>query len=198
MRARNDEPVGLKQRQARRANHQERDTLGEVWLSNAGLIVSAAALGGCLSDPHRPEQQSGYRASAVRFDPANGDYLSQPGFNGAPTDSQKGMFSMWLRFEGDDGHAQRILDANEIGLDEGIIVRTADNHIEFNLNQCSGLSPLTMDTAGVYTVASGWIHLMASWDLGQSIFQLYVNGQPDLAGHPALTSFSICYNVQNL
>jgi hypothetical protein len=162
--------------------------------ANAGLIVAAAALGGCLGDPPRP-----YHASAVRFDSTEGDYLSQPSLEGAK-DSNSGTFSVWVRFEGSgDGQSQPIIDAAVLGFPEDSgITRTADNHFTLTLWGCGVLGvAVQANTANVYTTADGWIHVMASWDIGHRIVQLYVNGQLDLALNPTINNYNICYNGPN-
>jgi len=186
-------------------------------LARAIVAAALALLAGCsaLLDLHDPEHQptadgrvvdspmaidspmvdtppGGYHAAAVRFDPVSGDYMSQAGLLGAPTSSQVGTFSVWLHFNGDDGSAQTIAAAMEIA--NGGITRNSSNKIVFTLFQCNGAPLLGMETRDAYTSTSGWIHLLAAWDLPNNKGQIYVNGTLETA-NLSVHSGSICYNA---
>lgn len=135
---------------------------------------------------------AGYHATAVRFDPAGGDYLTTGALAGAAT-SGKGTFSVWLHFNGGDGSSQIIAGAQILAA--GGIVRNANNKIQFQLNGCNGALLLDVETAHTYTSTSGWIHVLASWDLVAGKAQLYVNGASDLEPGGTIANGSICYTA---
>jgi hypothetical protein len=149
----------------------------------ASLVLLFAT--GCLSDPPFP-----YQATAVHFD--GSDYLMQPGLMYAPTDSQVGVTSVWLRFEEGDAQEQTILSVNGYPT----FSRGTDNKLALAVGGCAnGLFSVT--TQGTYTMASGWIHVMAAWDLGNGTLQFYVNDKPDLAIVYGPNSGPICYYSSN-
>lgn len=181
------------------------------------LVVALPVLGGCtallgLNTPERAAQPDsgmdspvtidspmidappgGYHAAAVRFEPAGGDYMSRAGLLGAPSASQVGTFSVWLHFNGGDGSAQTIAAASVVLA--GGVTRNANNKLQFVFYQCNGSPVLDMQTAHAYTSASGWIHVLAAWDLQHNKAQIYVNGMLDTASNPGISSGSICYNA---
>jgi hypothetical protein len=142
--------------------------------------------------PRSDAPLGGYHATAVRFDPAGGDYLTTAALAGATT-SDKGTFSVWLHFNGHDGSSQILAGAQIIA--SGGIVRNANNKIQFQLNACNGAFLLDVQSAHTYTSASGWIHVLASWDLAANKAQLYINGSSDLAPGGTLTDGAICYTA---
>jgi hypothetical protein len=123
------------------------------------------------------------------------------GLTGAPTNTRKGTFSFWIKFEGGDGQQQNIGAATMvIGMGLGLsggVTRLANGHIRFQFNQCLIVAPnLVMDTKGVYN-AGGWHHVAAAWDL-DGLQQIYVDGKDDLDPASVQTAGgAICYNADN-
>lgn len=142
--------------------------------------------------PRSDTSPVGYHATAVRFDPAGGDFLTTGTLAGS-TGSGQGTFSVWLHFNGGDGSAQMIAAAQVVA--SGGIVRNANNKLQFQLDACTGALLLDVVSAHPYTTTSGWIHVLASWDLAANKVQLYVNGVPDLAPGGTITNGAICYNA---
>lgn len=134
----------------------------------------------------------GYHATAVRFDLTGGDYLTTGAFAGSTT-SPTGTFSVWLHFNGSDGTSQTITTGQFVV--SGGIVRNANNKIQLVFASCNGALLLNVESAHTYTAASGWIHLLAAWDLSASKVQLYINGTSDLASGGTIGNGSICYTV---
>ena len=134
----------------------------------------------------------GYHATAVRFDLAGGDYLTTGAFAGS-TASAQGTFSVWLHFNGSDGTAQTITTGQFVV--SGGVVRNANNKIQLVFASCNGALLLNVESAHTYTAASGWIHVLAAWDLTATKVQLYINGVPDLASGGTIANGSICYTV---
>ncbi len=154
---------------------------------------AASADSPAITDTPRSDSAPvGYRATAVRFDPTGGDFLTTGTLAGSTTSGQ-GTFSVWLHFNGGDGSAQMIVAAQVIA--SGGIVRNANNKLQFQLNACGGGLLLDIQSAHAYTASSGWIHVLASWDLAASKVQLYVNGVPDLASGGTIANGAICYTA---
>ncbi len=132
-----------------------------------------------------------YRASAVRFETAGNDFL----WTGSLLDtsnSPRGTYSVWIRFTGGDDQLQALNIAQVAAA--GGVLRTAGNRFQFLLFNCLGLILLDMQSEGTYTEASGWVHVLASWDLSAGRAQLYVNGVADRMGNPGMINGGVCYD----
>lgn len=182
----------------------------------AVVVAALAMLAGCsaLFGLHDPEHEAidaatgdsrsasdgpgfdappgSYHAAAVRFDENAGDYLSQGGLAGAPTGSKVGTLSVWLHFNSGDG-TQQVIIAASVGLSGGVI-RNSNNRLQVILYSCTGGQVLDMQSTGAYTAASGWIHVLAAWDLATNEAQIFVNGAPD-TGSATISNGAICYNA---
>ena len=136
-----------------------------------------------------------YRASAVRF--AGKTYLSYGALAGV-VDSPRGTLSVWLRFTGTDNR-QQLITAAELGVGSfggiGGIARQASNHFEIALLSCAGATRVDMTSTHTYTVASGWIHVLASWDVERGRAQLYINDVDDRAAMATINNGQICYSA---
>jgi hypothetical protein len=129
-----------------------------------------------------------YHATAVHFDGSS--YLTAnmlANTQGSP----RGTFSVWLHFNGGDAAPQDLVIAQVVGT--GGITRTASNQIEVVLRSCNAPTLLAMTTAGTYTSTSGWIHVLAAWDVSAGKAQLYVDDVADRAASPTIVSGDICY-----
>jgi hypothetical protein len=148
------------------------------------------------SDGSGADGSSAYRPTAVSFSRANGNYLSMGALNGATSVSQRqGTFSVWLRFTANDGDVQDFMVAtNTAGLMAGI-TRTTTNQLQVNAPTCVDLSALVMSTQNMYTIQSGWIHVLAAWDLAAGSASIYVNGTLDTASSPTVINRDICYTA---
>lgn len=142
--------------------------------------------------PHVIDTPTGYRATAVHFDPNGGDYLETGTLNGS-TGSSAGMLSVWLHFNGSDGATQMIAVA-QVALSGGVF-KNSNNKLQFQLNGCNGALLLDMQTQNTYTSNSGWIHVLAAWDVAANKAEIYVNGVPDRASGATISSGAICYNA---
>jgi hypothetical protein len=138
-----------------------------------------------------------YHATAVQFSTATNDYLTTNALDHA-TNSPRGTASYWVRFTGGDANQQLIVvaavEVANVGVAGGIY-RTADDHLGFLMFDCAGGKLLDMKSNSTYTMASGWVHVLAAWDVSAGLAQLYDNGAPDLAPGPTINNGSICYTA---
>ncbi len=164
-----------------------------------GLHDLPAARDGAVADTTRTfdapithdAPAAGYHATAVRFQSASNDYLYTGALQNTPG-SPRGTYSVWLRFSAGDAQQQFITVA-QIAVAGGVF-RQSDNTLEIVLFDCVGAKLLDVKTTQPYTTASGWIHLLASWDVGASRADLYVNDVADRASNPTIVSGNICYD----
>jgi hypothetical protein len=131
-----------------------------------------------------------YHATAVHFATAANDYL-YAGSLANTADSPRGTYSVWLKFHAGDGQLQMLSVAQVVGI--GGIVRTASNQFELLMQNCLGVPVLDTRTAGAYTAMSGWVHLLASWDVSANRAQLYVGDAVDQQANPGIVPGTICY-----
>ncbi len=131
-----------------------------------------------------------YRATAVSFESAAGDYL-WTGSLANTTNAPRGTYSAWFHFTGRDNQQQLVSVAQVIFI--GGVIREASNRIHFLLPDCTGITVLDMQTTGAYTTTSGWVHVLASWDLPAGRAQIYINDVADRAANPFMLSGNVCY-----
>jgi hypothetical protein len=135
-----------------------------------------------------------YMASAVNFDGAN-DYLLRGADLTGNADSKTGLLSLWIKMTGSDSANQVVFTTanNRIRLR-----RLATNLFYVSAQNSAGTTILEMNTANAYTIASGWSHILASWDLAATTGQLYLNDASDKAGSdPTPTNDTIDYTDTN-
>jgi hypothetical protein len=142
---------------------------------------------------------SNYQPTAVWFQTQNNSYLT----TGALADvgpqyiSQRaGTFSLWLHFTARDSQLQSIVMATTTdGVVQAGIARTVDNQFHFVMPNCAGkvLLDMSTGTGHRYTAASGWVHLLAAWDVSAGSAAIYVNGMPDMASGATIINGDLCY-----
>jgi hypothetical protein len=167
---------------------------GRVFGLDAPALATDAAAVADAPPADVPSIDAGmYRASAVRFSGAT--YLSYGALAGV-ADSPRGTLSVWLRFIGNDNH-QQLITAAELGVGSfggiGGIARQANNHVEVALLSCTGVTRFDMTSMHTYTAASGWIHVLASWDGERGRAQLYINDVDDRTPGSTINNGPICY-----
>jgi hypothetical protein len=143
-------------------------------------------------DTSTSSDAAGYRATAVHFAEASNDYMTTNGLRNTSA-SPMGTYSVWLHFHGGDGQQQLISVAQIVGI--GGVIRTSSNHIQFVMQMCSSPVVLDMQTQRTYTSTSGWIHVLASWDVSSGRAQIYVDDVVDRAANPTINNGNICYGT---
>jgi hypothetical protein len=133
-----------------------------------------------------------YRANAVEFDTAGNDFMTKASIGA--TDSASGTLSVWLRFHAGDGALQDVAVATVAGYGGGV-TRTTANQIRFVMMNCTGGPILDVNTQMTYTTTSGWIHVLASWDLTAQRADIYIGENPDRAVGGTISAQNICYHL---
>ena len=151
--------------------------------SPADAVIEDAAIDAAID-------ATAYRASAVSFVRGEGDYL-WTGFLANTVNSNKGTYSIWLRFRGGDGQTQLLSVAQVVAI--GGVLRESSNRFRFLMQNCAGIPLLDMQSTNAYTAASGWVHVLASWDLANDKADLYVDDVEDRAASPGILDGNICY-----
>lgn len=129
--------------------------------------------------------------NAVDFD-GSADYLTRGADLTGLIDGKSGILSCWLRRDGGDGTAQRIL-ANLAGTLRFHLTKDASNKYVVTGINSAGSTILTLTSNTAYTSSPDWVHLLSSWDLAATTGTLYVDSASDLAGGSTLTNDTIDY-----
>ena len=106
-----------------------------------------------------------YVANAVDFPGPGGSAvtLTKSGLTGEAA-SKVGIISFWVNFDGNHGVQQHVYASNLFRVG---IKRQTDNTWDFFGFDSSHLRTFWYDTlSSDYNVAKGWIHVLASWDMG--------------------------------
>jgi hypothetical protein len=134
-----------------------------------------------------------YTANAVNFDGTN-DYLTRGADLTGNADGKEGIVSLWVNFAAaGNGAVQELFcsrDATNIGIQ---VVRLADNTFRLLGRATAGTTILTIISNSTYTSASGWVHLLLSWNLAATAGWLYVDDANDQAAGATFTDGTIEY-----
>ena len=117
-----------------------------------------------------------YIANAVNFDGTN-DWLQRSADLTGNADDNEGVISFWINFQGGDGAKQTVYRTSG---GYGIAERSANNKFHYEFWTPGNSLKVKIDTVNTYTVASGWLHFLASWDnSGTPRARLYINDVSD-------------------
>jgi hypothetical protein len=128
-----------------------------------------------------------FAANAVNFDGTN-DYLTKAAAL-TITDGKAGTISFWIKFNGGNATLQRIVgDANKPGVN-----RLSTDKFQIACRNAAAANILNVSSTTSYTDASGWVHVLCSWNLATPVVYLYVNDASDLTT-TTLTDDTIDYD----
>ena len=129
-----------------------------------------------------------YVADAAVFDGTN-DYIKSDG-DIAAADGKSGMVSLWVKFNGGDGAAQTFWSV----LDDSIhCQREASNHMRYYINTGSAYATTTSNLV----VASGWTHVLMSWDVATGYSDIYFNDVQQSLSPDTTTNTTLNYTHAN-
>lgn len=137
---------------------------------------------------------SRFPVSAVTFDGTN-DYMLRGANLTGIANGKKGIVSFWMKLGGGDGALQCVWETNGTFFE---IQRTAGNTIVVQgYNVAGAVRQLILTSTTGYVAASGWFHVLASWDLSITTGHLYINNTNDLAGGSTLINNDLGYSQAN-
>ena len=87
-------------------------------------------------------------------------------------DSKKGIFSCWVRLDGDDGSRLILVGNTDAGVQ---IYRESDDKFYVRLENAAGTIIAEWRTVSTFTASASWIHVLASWDLATQATNLYID-----------------------
>jgi hypothetical protein len=130
--------------------------------------------------------------NTVTFDGTN-DWLNG---NASVTDSKVGLVSFWCQINDADATSVNIIRTGgfPVSFPQFHVFRNSSNKIQINGLFDSSTIVLTLTSTSDWTSADGIFHVVASWDLANTLGHLYINGSDDLAGGSILTDSTINYN----
>lgn len=127
---------------------------------------------------------------ASTFDGSN-DYLMRGGDLTGNADGKAGTISAWLKLRGGDAAVLIAYTSTGGGTD---LSRLAADVFEVSARNSGGTAVLKLTSDSTYTTSStGFIHVLASWDLANAKGHLYINDADDLAVGSTITDDDIDY-----
>lgn len=118
-----------------------------------------------------------FTCDAADFDGTNDNMTRGAALDGA-ADSETGILSVWVRFDGGNGTQMRILSANPAGTG-GFFEKQAANTMQLLISNVVGVAGVQFVSNGAYTAGATWYNFLASWDSGAEEFHFYVNDVSD-------------------
>lgn len=132
---------------------------------------------------------SSFSATAIHLDGVA--YLNRSSALTGVATGKKGLCSFWIKPTANDGGFRRFWYQN---VDGNFEIRVgADNMVSFIGRNAATSTILSLATNTAITTASGWKHILASWDLATAFGKIYVNSADDTAASPTLTNDTIDY-----
>ena len=120
------------------------------------------------------EIAAGVVLNAVHFDGTN-DWLKKTSDLTDNADGKLGIISVWLKFDsGHTGSRSHIYQAQQFDFEKSL-----DDKIRISAYTSSSATKLDMITTQALTDADGWFHVLACWDLGNSIIDIFINDTND-------------------
>ena len=111
------------------------------------------------------------------------------------SDGNTGLISAWVKF-GSDGSSEYLwgatTDNNEIQ-----VYRRSDNTLWVNIQDTGNNGDLFLKTSETITVASGWTHLLISWDVSAGYSDIYINDSQSSLSLDTTTSGGLDYTHSN-
>lgn len=146
-----------------------------------------------LLNPHR--FGSNHRAYEVVF--SGSAYLTRGANYTGLSDSTQGIFSCWVKFTGGNGSTQ-YLAITDGGL--GYNIQRSDSN-KFRVSLTDGSTEFSFETSSSVTTASGWVHLLASWDTnyssGNKLSHIYLSDTSSKTVVSDGAAFTPDYNQSN-
>lgn len=136
-----------------------------------------------------------FTCDAADFDGTN-DWMERDADLTGLSDSRTGILSFWIRLDGGNGAAMRVLGSSGGSYR---IAREATDKFNFRLFNAAFTSEFSFSTVNTYTASGTWLHVLASWDTnataGNKIAHLYINDSSDSSvGTDTAAAFDIAYS----
>ncbi len=133
-------------------------------------------------------------ANAVNFDGST-NYLTRAADLTGIADSKTGILSVWLNFAA-DGSGERILSGSDLTNTNLQITRTTGNLFQMIFKNAAAATIVLIENVTTMLNASGWVHILSSWDLSTPVVQIYLDDSEDADPTPTtLTDDTIAYST---
>lgn len=129
---------------------------------------------------------------AAAFD-GSADYMTRGVALTGDADGKAGTFSCFFNLQGGAGSNLEFVSNSGQQFE---IVRHSSNTIRVN-GYSAGVSLILQLISATTISASGWHHLLTSWNLATGTGYMYIDDAADLAGSPTLTNDTIDYANAN-
>lgn len=136
---------------------------------------------------------TGYSPGSAVF--SGTPYITSGGDLTGISNGNTGLISLWVKF-GSDGSGENFW-VSHTGNDEIAFYRRSDNTIWVNIADDSDNVDLFLKTSETVTVASGWTHLLVSWDVSAGYSDIYINDVQSSLSLDTTTSGGLDYTHSN-
>ena len=145
------------------------------------------ATGEIIANPNIPPPPAEIAVNAVNFDGT--DYLKRNGGLTGASDSKLGIFSVWLKRSTINTGTLYImtgLQGGGGGSNGGTNLRFTTDKVTTSFNNFA--SNVILHSPSTKTLqADGWVHVLISWDVGNSLFDMFLN-DVDSGGVPTFVN----------
>lgn len=136
--------------------------------------------------------QQGYATTGSFYDGTN-DFQKTAANPTGMADGKTGTVSFWINLAGGDGARQDVLNNTEAAASGWRLSRQTTNTFVIVGQNVATIEILRITSTGTYTASSGWINVLASWDLAAGTCLLYINDANAKSGAGTCTNDTINY-----
>lgn len=133
--------------------------------------------------------RSVYYANAVRFDGSN-DYLTRGATMSGAADSKVGIMYLSIKWTGGNSAVQRIIQDNSSGT-KIFITKDTNDKFTITLENSSDQTGWNFISNTSITTSSGWVNILASWTLGSTTANFYIDDSQDTGSTNTVTDRTI-------
>ena len=160
----------------------------ELTFGNNGFLLEGQSIAAGTNS-----NVTGYSPGSVVF--SGTPYITRGADLTGIADGNTGLISAWVKF-GSDGSSEYLwgatTDNNEIQ-----VYRRSDNTLWVNIQDTGNNGDLFLKTSETITVASGWTHLLISWDVSAGYSDIYINDSQSSLSLDTTTSGGLDYTHSN-
>jgi hypothetical protein len=113
---------------------------------------------------------------AADFDGTNDFMLRGAGLTGQ-ANSKQGIFSGWVRIDGDDGGTMQMMSSVLLNLQ---FARDNSNTFAILAVNTSAVQILDLRTVNTYLTSATWLHVLSSWDMAAAARHIYITDVSDM------------------
>lgn len=165
-----------------------------AWLVGIALMWTHASHAG--SDTRLRGHQYQRPMAATHFDAATDSYTKATNLLGL-ADGKTGTVSFWARLDGGDATTMTLFVPTGGGNERLTVRRDSGNKWDVRGSNSTPTLILELRSTTSYTTSVTWRHVMSSWDMGNALSNMYVDGASNI-NVSTFTNDTIAYNPSSL